>query len=99
MAAIYDKALKRKDYSGIVDKGNSKEASDRDKMRDPKASADAEAKANDPKAGADVAKIVNLMAGDANRVSMTASTLYFIYASMSSNSSFFLCLIRLVDGF
>lgn len=27
------------------------------------------AKADDPKAGADVGKIVNLMAGDANRVS------------------------------
>ena len=90
MAAIYDKALKRKDYSGIVDKDNSKEASDGDKKRDPKASAEADAKANDPKAGADVGKIVNLMAGDANRVAMTSSAMYFIYGSMSSHFPFFL---------
>ena len=85
MAAIYDKALKRKDYSGIVDKDkdNTKEVSDKDKKRDPKASAEAAAKANDPKAGADVGKIVNLMAGDANRVAMTSSAMYFIYGSMS----------------
>jgi hypothetical protein len=88
MAAIYDKALKRKDYSGIVDKEKIKEVSDRDKKRDPKASAEAEAKANDPKAGADVGKIVNLMAGDANRVAMTASAMYFIYGSMSPHSPF-----------
>lgn len=81
MASIYDKALKRKDYSGIVNKEKTKEVSDRDKKRDPKASAEAEAKANDPKAGADVGKIVNLMAGDANRVAMTASAMYFLYGS------------------
>lgn len=81
MAAIYDKALKRKDYSGIVDKDGSKEASDRDKKGDPKARAEAAAKADEPKAGADVGKIVNLMAGDANRVAMTTSAMYFIYGS------------------
>jgi hypothetical protein len=88
MAAIYDKALKRKDYSGIVDKEKTKEVSGSDKKRDPKASAEAEAKANDPKAGADVGKIVNLMAGDANRVAMTSSAMYFIYGSMSHHSLF-----------
>ncbi|KAH9035079.1 hypothetical protein EDB84DRAFT_1561273 [Lactarius hengduanensis] len=80
MAAIYDKSLKRKDYSGIVNK-DTKEASDSDKKRDPKASAAAAAKADEPKAGADVGKIVNLMAGDANRVAMTSSAMYFIYGS------------------
>ncbi len=56
MTAIYDKALKRKDLSGIVT------PQDKDKTKD---------KASDgkPKAGADIGKIVNLMAGDANRVS------------------------------
>jgi hypothetical protein len=39
-----------------------------------KAKADAD-KADDSKAGADVGKIVNLMAGDANRVSMLPSAL------------------------
>lgn len=36
-------------------------------------------KADDPKAGADVGKIVNLMAGDANRISHIVSGAYFIY--------------------
>jgi hypothetical protein len=58
MAAIYDKALKRRDFSGIVDK-NAKTT----QTRKPD-----DEKADDPKAGADVGKIVNLMAGDANRV-------------------------------
>lgn len=53
MAIIYDKALKRRDFSGIVDK-------DKDKPAEP-------GKEDEPKAGADVGKIVNLMAGDANR--------------------------------
>jgi hypothetical protein len=43
--------------SGKKSKAKAKKA-DKDKM----------AKADDPKAGADVGKIVNLMAGDANRV-------------------------------
>ena len=101
MAAIYDKALKRKDFSGIVNKdkkadeakaepvangvetkeskrgslpkiftgknafiskisGKSKAKKKEDKEK--------AAKADDPKAGADTGKIVNLMAGDANRV-------------------------------
>ena len=33
-----------------------------------------EAKSDDPKAGADVGKIVNLMAGDANRVGLLILT-------------------------
>ena len=62
MASIYDKALKRKDFSGIVDKDNvTKKAPDVKKGKE-------DPKADDPKAGADVGKIVNLMAGDANRV-------------------------------
>ncbi|KAI0003794.1 ABC transporter type 1, transmembrane domain-containing protein [Russula compacta] len=81
MAAIYDKALKRKDFSGIVNKDNSKEALDPNRKKGSKADAEAQAKADDPKAGADVGKIVNLMAGDANRVAMTSSAMYFIYGS------------------
>jgi hypothetical protein len=86
MAAIYDKALKRKDFSGVVNKDNSKEAPDSDGKKDSKSSAKAQEKADDPKAGADIGKIVNLMAGDANRVAMTTSALYFIYGSMSCHS-------------
>ncbi|KAN0111601.1 hypothetical protein V8E52_008339 [Russula decolorans] len=81
MAAIYDKALRRKDFSGIVNKDNSKEDSTSDGKKYSKSSAEAKAKADDPKAGADIGKIVNLMAGDANRVAMTSSAMYFIYGS------------------
>lgn len=85
MAAIYEKALKRKDFSGIVNKDNLKESTS-DRKKDPKTSAEAQATADDPKAGADVGKIVNLMAGDANRVAMTSSSMYFIYGSMFCQS-------------
>ena len=76
MAAVYDKALKRKDLSGIVDK-DKKEEKNSDKK---KAKAD-KSKADDPKAGADVGKIVNLMAVDANRIAMIVSGMYFIYSA------------------
>lgn len=75
MASIYDKALKRKDFSGVVDKDAAKSA------KVPAGKIDA--KADDPKAGADIGKIVNLMAGDASRVSITAATMYFIYGGKS----------------
>jgi hypothetical protein len=90
MAAIYDKALKRKDLSGIANRDKQEQVATRpedsqstfpsdfysycihnlvDKakaqIKEEKAKA---AKAVDPKVGADVGKIVNLMAGDANRV-------------------------------
>jgi hypothetical protein len=96
MAAIYDKALRRKDFSGIVNKDNSKEDSTSDGKKYSKSSAEAKAKADDPKAGADIGKIVNLMAGDANRVAMTSSAMYFIYGSMFFQSSFH-CQARLTE--
>ncbi|TFK37295.1 multidrug resistance-associated ABC transporter [Crucibulum laeve] len=95
MAAIYDKALKRKDYSGIINKDKQNEAAEK-KAADADAAAestnekskaakkeekDKAAKADDPKAGADVGKIVNLMAGDANRISGMISGAYFIYGA------------------
>ena len=76
MSAIYDKALKRKDLSGIVSKDKKSDKKPGGKM----SKADKE-KADDPKAGADVGKIVNLMAGDANRVAMIVSGMYFIYSA------------------
>ncbi|CDO68600.1 hypothetical protein BN946_scf184996.g31 [Trametes cinnabarina] len=74
MASIYDKALKRKDFSGIVNKDGL------DKKK-PDSAKKLTGKEDDPKAGADIGKIVNLMAGDANRISMTLSSLYFIYGA------------------
>lgn len=53
MSVIYDKALKRKDISGRVSKRRDGEGS----------------KAEEDDTGADVGKIVNLMSGDASRVS------------------------------
>ncbi|KAI9056461.1 multidrug resistance-associated ABC transporter [Trametes sanguinea] len=73
MASIYDKALKRKDFSGIVSKDDAK--------KKPGSTKKSDVKEDDPKAGADIGKIVNLMAGDANRISMTVSALYFIYGA------------------
>ena len=72
MASIYDKALKRKDFSGIVNK----DAVNKDAKGASKKDA---AKADEPKAGADIGKIVNLMASDASRISLTTAALYFIY--------------------
>lgn len=100
MAAIYDKALKRQDYSGIINKDKQEEAMPSgdehntdlkstpfpvpydeilmlfpDKKKDKKKiEQEKEAKSDDPKAGADVGKIVNLMAGDANRVCLLILT-------------------------
>jgi hypothetical protein len=82
MAAIYEKSLKRKDFSGIVNKDNTNEDSIKNEKKDSKLSAEAEAKADDPKAGADIGKIVNLMAGDANSVASMASSMDFLYGSM-----------------
>ncbi|KAG6864482.1 hypothetical protein C0991_009205 [Blastosporella zonata] len=78
MASIYDKALKRKDFSGIVDREKAND--DKSSSTKSKSKKDEE-KSDEAKAGADVGKIVNLMAGDANRVSMTVSASYFIYGA------------------
>ena len=70
MTSIYDKALKRKDFSGAVDKGVEEKGT---------GTAEQQGGAGDLKANAGIGKIVNLMATDANRVSLTASSLYHIY--------------------
>ncbi|KAF8989421.1 multidrug resistance-associated ABC transporter [Cyathus striatus] len=89
MAAIYDKALKRRDYSGVVDKEKVEEERKRKeaamaptdkKSKDKKEKEDKE-KSNDPKAGADIGKIVNLMAGDATMICDTMTGLFFLYGS------------------
>ncbi|KAF8222623.1 hypothetical protein L208DRAFT_1413119 [Tricholoma matsutake] len=79
MAAIYEKALKRKDLSGIVvvEKRNNNVARNGMAgygMGSPK-------NADDPKAGADVGKIVNLMANDANKVSQMVSGAFFLFGA------------------
>ncbi|TFK26992.1 hypothetical protein FA15DRAFT_614912 [Coprinopsis marcescibilis] len=100
MAAIYDKALKRRDYAGVVQaqqqqeekpapengygpkpKKDKRKKTRAEKKKEKKEEKEKAAKADDPKAGADVGKIVNLMAGDANRISQTISGAYFIYGA------------------
>jgi hypothetical protein len=79
MAAIYDKALKRTDYSGIIDKDKIKDDADKKAGISPSENPSGD----EPKAGADVGKIVNLMAVDANRIAMMVSGMYFIYGGKS----------------
>ncbi|KAJ7662919.1 multidrug resistance-associated ABC transporter [Mycena rosella] len=87
MAAIYDKALKRKDFSGIVKAEEAKSPTDattppKAATKEDKAKAKAdEQKADDPKAGADIGKIVNLMSGDADEISFIICTLFFLYGA------------------
>ncbi|KAI0634339.1 multidrug resistance-associated ABC transporter [Trametes polyzona] len=76
MASIYDKALKRKDFSGVVDKDAAAASAAKD-AGDSKP----DARANNPKAGADIGKIVNLMTSDASRISGTVTGLYFLYGA------------------
>lgn len=98
MASIYEKALKRKDYSGITTQNTAEkqgETADNGQFKGKSCSTvdgvkvswlpsdkskvlnkDDVTKADDPKAGADVGKIVNLMAGDANRVCMQPVSMY-----------------------
>ncbi|KAG6904524.1 hypothetical protein DXG01_009274, partial [Tephrocybe rancida] len=79
MASIYNKALRRKDFSGIVNREKKKaETETADNVGKSKKD---EEKSDEAKAGADVGKIINLMAGDANWVSMIVSASYFIYGA------------------
>lgn len=91
MAAIYDKALKRRDLSGTV-AASAKPAtageSDVTTKKGKKGSkGKAEEKSKPQEAGADVGKIVNLMSGDANRIAAFVSSGYFIYGSVSSRTT------------
>ncbi|KAF8220641.1 hypothetical protein L208DRAFT_1049603, partial [Tricholoma matsutake] len=87
MASIYDKALKSKDYSGIVDKAKEKSKmgagvggeEEKERKESKKEEQKAREKVDDPKVGADVEKIVNLMTGDANKISQMVLGLYFLY--------------------
>jgi ABC-type multidrug transport system fused ATPase/permease subunit len=82
MAAIFDKSLKRKDFSGSVDKNKDKDKEEDGKGKGKGKAKDAAKKADQQKAGADVGKIVNLMSSDAGRISNTASALTMLYVSI-----------------
>ncbi|KDR78083.1 hypothetical protein GALMADRAFT_245072 [Galerina marginata CBS 339.88] len=87
MASIYDKALKRRDFSGIVDKAkDTNKDAPKGTEATPKGKGKGKAKSgkgksDDPKAGADIGKIVNLMSSDANRMARLVSTIFIMYGA------------------
>ncbi|KAF7352973.1 Multidrug resistance-associated ABC transporter [Mycena venus] len=89
MTAIYDKALKRCDFIGIVDvdaKAEAKLAKDaKSAKRDGKSRTIRSDGKHDedlgPKAGAQLGKIVNLMSVDATTVSIVPFYMFFIYSA------------------
>ncbi|KAG6908992.1 hypothetical protein DXG01_002481 [Tephrocybe rancida] len=86
MASIYDKALKRKDFSGIVRTDKKAGTEDKDEEEEGRSKSKNKSKkdeqqSDEAKAGADIGKIVNLMAGDADKVSRTVSASYVIYGA------------------
>jgi hypothetical protein len=83
MASIYQKALKRKDFSGSVDKNKDK-GNGNDKGKDPASNIkDDKPDPEKLQANADIGKIVNLMSADANKVANMFSALYMLYVSSS----------------
>ncbi|KAJ7869640.1 hypothetical protein B0H13DRAFT_2202440 [Mycena leptocephala] len=70
MVAVYDKALKRRDFAGVVDAGARKEAEAKDDEKD-----------TGPKKGAQLSKILNLMSVDASTVSSIPLSIFFLYGA------------------
>lgn len=94
--AIYDKALRRKDISGALQKSTTTAdaqpaSSDSDAQQgkeSDKVAKDAEQsqkaakqEQDDDKSAASVGKVVNLMASDANSISLIAASLYMAYSA------------------
>lgn len=69
--AIYDKALKRRDYSGVAKKEMPAETG-------PTKGAPS-SKHSDPQPSADIGKVVNVMAIDASKVSAIVASAYLLY--------------------
>ncbi|KAI6119559.1 P-loop containing nucleoside triphosphate hydrolase protein [Pisolithus croceorrhizus] len=69
--AIYDKALKRRDYSGVAKKELPTETGPT--KGTPKS------KSSDPQPSADIGKVVNVMAIDASKVSAIVASAYLLY--------------------
>ncbi|KAJ6593236.1 multidrug resistance-associated ABC transporter [Mycena capillaripes] len=91
MATIYDKTLKRRDFSGVTKEDKVREEAAVDtppELSEAEQTAKAEADkkmaemADEPQSGAaDIGKIINLMAGDAGRIAHEISVLYFLYGA------------------
>ncbi|KAJ7054741.1 hypothetical protein C8F01DRAFT_1221334 [Mycena amicta] len=95
MASIYDKALKRLDFSGVINKEKAQAAAEKKAVQAPssmplsnadqkaKATADKKKaeKADDPKPGAHFGNIIDLMTDDANRLATYVSVLHLLYGA------------------
>ncbi|KAJ6599295.1 hypothetical protein DFH09DRAFT_1130673 [Mycena vulgaris] len=91
MIAIYDKALKRRDFAGVVDgeaKAEAKavregKAAKKDGKTDPNTKPDKKEDGEDlgPKSGAGLGKIVNLMSVDASTVCSVPFQMFFLYSA------------------
>ncbi|KAJ6539128.1 hypothetical protein B0H19DRAFT_1269480 [Mycena capillaripes] len=87
MVAVYDKALKRCDFTGIVDadaEAEAKAAKDTKTAKNGKTGSERtdgkqEEKDFGPKAGAQLGKIVNLMSVDANTVASLPAQIFFFF--------------------
>ncbi|PWN50944.1 P-loop containing nucleoside triphosphate hydrolase protein [Violaceomyces palustris] len=75
VSTLYEKALRKKDISGVI---NQKEGQGAEGKKDDQS---AKKGAETDLASADVGKIVSLMAGDAQRVSLMIASIYMIYAA------------------
>jgi hypothetical protein len=97
MAALYDKALKRKDFSGITQdrttgsadppakskKGAERQGKNGEDVKKLVVEVGGNTKIDDKqshkKAGADIGKIIQLMAGDTNRIAESVSRPDYLY--------------------
>ena len=77
-SAIYYKALRRKDASGVV--ASKEDEEDTDAKKD-KGGKDKDAKKEVKKSNADTGKVVNLMSTDAGSIASTIGYIYFIVSS------------------
>ncbi|KAF7342065.1 ATP-dependent bile acid permease [Mycena venus] len=75
MAAIYEKALKRSDFTGLVDTDAKDDGKTKTDSRDGKQ----DEENLGPKAGAQLGKIVNLMSVDTNTVAILPFSMFWMY--------------------
>lgn len=89
MASVFDKAMKRKDFSGVTAGGDSKGKGGSKPISIRKAALESMGKkgkgassgSKNAGSGADIGKIVNLMSGDASKVSSILGQVYNLYGA------------------
>jgi hypothetical protein len=89
MAAVFDKAMKRKDFSGVTTDAKGKGGAKSKQISIRKAALESMGKkgkgpagsSKNAGSGADIGKIVNLMSGDASKVAQILGQVYNIYGA------------------